>query len=112
MSSQVSASTTLPDFLAAAEHLIGPVDAFFDNVFVMADDEGVRRNRLALLRCSEPQECRRSSCSVYRRCCHALFAIVHCPTLLCCAVQGCCRAAARHLRLDGASRLLGLQCGF
>ena len=29
--------------------LRGPVDAFFDNVLVMADDDDVRRNRLALL---------------------------------------------------------------
>lgn len=29
--------------------LRGPVDAFFDHVLVMADDEGVRNNRLALL---------------------------------------------------------------
>src|SRR5262249_38089511 len=28
----------------------GPVDAFFDKVMVMVDDEGVRANRLALLR--------------------------------------------------------------
>ena len=47
---QVSASTTVPDFLAAAQQLLGPVDAFFDKVFVMVEDEGVRRNRLALLR--------------------------------------------------------------
>ena len=29
--------------------LRGPVDAFFDDVMVMAEDEAVRRNRLALL---------------------------------------------------------------
>jgi glycyl-tRNA synthetase beta chain len=29
--------------------LQGPVDAFFDDVMVMAEDDGVRRNRLALL---------------------------------------------------------------
>jgi glycyl-tRNA synthetase len=30
--------------------LVQPTDAFFDKVFVMCDDEGMRRNRLALLR--------------------------------------------------------------
>jgi len=65
-SSQVSASTTVPNFLAAAEHLIGPVDAFFDNVFVMADDEGVRRNRLALLRCSKLQSRRPSNACAWK----------------------------------------------
>ena len=30
--------------------LVEPTDAFFDKVFVMCDDEGMRRNRLALLR--------------------------------------------------------------
>ncbi|MDX1708302.1 MAG: DALR anticodon-binding domain-containing protein, partial [Desulfobacterales bacterium] len=29
--------------------LRGPVDAFFDGVMVLAEDKGVRRNRLALL---------------------------------------------------------------
>ncbi len=33
---------------AAAEPLAAPVDAFFTNVFVMADDEALRANRLAL----------------------------------------------------------------
>jgi glycyl-tRNA synthetase beta chain len=35
--------------LAAIATLQGPVDAFFDDVMVMADDDAVRRNRLALL---------------------------------------------------------------
>ncbi len=47
---QVSASTAVPEFLSAAEQLVAPVDAFFELVFVMAEDEAVRRNRLALLR--------------------------------------------------------------
>jgi glycyl-tRNA synthetase len=38
------------EFLAAAGGLVAPIDAFFDKVFVMCEDEGVRRNRLALLR--------------------------------------------------------------
>jgi glycyl-tRNA synthetase beta chain len=35
--------------LATIATLQGPVDAFFDDVMVMADDDAVRRNRLALL---------------------------------------------------------------
>ena len=35
--------------LSALAELQGPVDAFFDNVMVMADDEAVRNNRIALL---------------------------------------------------------------
>ena len=35
--------------LATLAALRDPVDHYFDNVMVMADDEGVRRNRLALL---------------------------------------------------------------
>ncbi|MFB4203849.1 Glycine--tRNA ligase beta subunit [wastewater metagenome] len=40
------------DYAAALEHLAGlngPVNRFFEHVMVMADDEAVRRNRLALL---------------------------------------------------------------
>jgi glycyl-tRNA synthetase beta chain len=40
------------DFLAALTEIAGlksPVDAFFDGVMVMAEDERVRNNRLALL---------------------------------------------------------------
>ena len=33
-----------------AQELEKPVDAFFEKVFVMCEDEGVRRNRLALMR--------------------------------------------------------------
>jgi glycyl-tRNA synthetase beta chain len=36
--------------LAALADLRAPVDAFFDNVMVMADDEAVKNNRLALLK--------------------------------------------------------------
>lgn len=39
-----------PEFLEITARLVGPIDAFFEKVFVMCDDEGVRRNRLALLR--------------------------------------------------------------
>ncbi len=37
-------------WLEALLPLAEPVDAFFDSVFVMCEDEGVRANRLALLR--------------------------------------------------------------
>ena len=30
--------------------LVGPMDAYFDSVFVMCEDESIRRNRLAMLR--------------------------------------------------------------
>lgn len=36
-------------FVRASEGLLAPVDRFFAEVFVMADDEAVRRNRLVLL---------------------------------------------------------------
>lgn len=41
---------SVADFLAAAALLERPIADFFDRVFVMAEDEGVRSNRLALLR--------------------------------------------------------------
>jgi glycyl-tRNA synthetase len=47
--SKKSADMNIAEFLAVAEPLSAPVDAFFDKVFVMADDENVRANRLALL---------------------------------------------------------------
>ena len=37
-------------WLQACTALVEPTDAFFDKVFVMCEDEGLRRNRLALLR--------------------------------------------------------------
>ena len=39
----------LDDALEAIATLRNPVDAFFDNVMVMADEDAIRRNRLALL---------------------------------------------------------------
>jgi glycyl-tRNA synthetase beta chain len=36
-------------FLQGLSALKGPIDKFFDDVMVMADDEAVRRNRLGLL---------------------------------------------------------------
>jgi glycyl-tRNA synthetase len=39
----------LPEFTAAALPLVDPIDAFFDEVLVMAEDPAVRANRLGLL---------------------------------------------------------------
>ncbi|KAI3427953.1 hypothetical protein D9Q98_006343 [Chlorella vulgaris] len=47
---QVSAAMSVPAFLDATEPLIAPLDAYFDKVFVMCEDEAVRQNRLAMLR--------------------------------------------------------------
>ncbi|MCC5878501.1 MAG: glycine--tRNA ligase subunit beta [Idiomarina sp.] len=49
---EVSSSLDSGDYDAALSHLAGlrqPVDSFFDNVMVNADDDAVRQNRLALL---------------------------------------------------------------
>ena len=43
------AAGDVPAMLDAAEELVGPVNAFFEEVLVMAEDEAVRRNRLALV---------------------------------------------------------------
>jgi glycyl-tRNA synthetase len=43
------ASTTLAEFAEAAAALVGPVNAFFDGVLVMADDPAIRAARLGLL---------------------------------------------------------------
>lgn len=47
---QLDRSGPVDGFLAAAELLVAPIDDFFDNVFVMAEDADVSSNRLALLR--------------------------------------------------------------
>ena len=44
-------TSTLPEFLTALEALAGPVDAFMENVFVMAEEPELRANRLTLLSC-------------------------------------------------------------
>jgi glycyl-tRNA synthetase beta chain len=52
MESEVELALKQRDYLAACKALAdlkGPVDAFFNKVLVMADDERVRRNRLSLL---------------------------------------------------------------
>ena len=41
---------SIPEFLAATAELVEPVDAYFDKVFVMTDDEQTKQNRLALLK--------------------------------------------------------------
>jgi glycyl-tRNA synthetase len=38
------------EFLEAAQALAAPLDTYFEKVFVMCEDEAVRRNRLAFLR--------------------------------------------------------------
>lgn len=48
-SRKVLESHDYPAALAAMARLRKPVDAFFDSVMVMAEDEGVRTNRLSLL---------------------------------------------------------------
>lgn len=52
VSGKVGKLTAERDYLGALAEIAalkGPVDAFFDNVMVMADDERIRNNRLALL---------------------------------------------------------------
>ena len=43
------AEANLSESLASLASLSGPIAAFFEAVMVMADDEAIRRNRLALL---------------------------------------------------------------
>eukprot|EP00192_Tetraselmis_astigmatica_P002230 CAMPEP_0117679166 /NCGR_PEP_ID=MMETSP0804-20121206/17675_1 /TAXON_ID=1074897 /ORGANISM="Tetraselmis astigmatica, Strain CCMP880" /LENGTH=1066 /DNA_ID=CAMNT_0005488581 /DNA_START=94 /DNA_END=3295 /DNA_ORIENTATION=- len=45
----VTPAMQVAEFLKAVVPLAAPVDAFFDKVFVMAEDEAVRTNRLSLL---------------------------------------------------------------
>lgn len=47
---QVDREGSVDSFLTAAETLVEPIDEFFDNVFVMAENAEVSSNRLALLR--------------------------------------------------------------
>lgn len=48
---------SVADFLHVAETLVDPINAFFDNVFVMTEDAAVRTNRQALLRCVALHSC-------------------------------------------------------
>lgn len=50
MSKVNPATASVEEFLAAAAPLAAPVEAYFDKVFVMCEDEAVKRNRLAFLR--------------------------------------------------------------
>src|SRR5690606_12584860 len=43
------ADPTLPEFYETATTLIDPIDAYFDDVMVMAEDPAVRANRLGFL---------------------------------------------------------------
>jgi glycyl-tRNA synthetase len=45
-----AAACSVGGFLEAAEVMVPAIDAFFDKVFVMCEDERVRANRIALLR--------------------------------------------------------------
>ena len=50
--SQVDRNGSVAAFLDVAETLVDPINAFFDNVFVMTEEADVRTNRQALLRCA------------------------------------------------------------
>ena len=45
----LSPESSVHEFVDAFETLVAPIDTFFENVFVMAEDETVRANRLALM---------------------------------------------------------------
>jgi glycyl-tRNA synthetase len=47
--SRTTAKTSVDDFLSAFTPMIPAINAFFDKVLVMAEDQAVRENRLALL---------------------------------------------------------------
>eukprot|EP00897_Mesotaenium_endlicherianum_P003926 jgi/Mesen1/3561/ME000199S02718 len=48
--SQIRPGVSVDEFADASLVLIEPLDKFFSNVFVMAEDEELRKNRLALVR--------------------------------------------------------------
>ena len=41
---------SIPEFLVETSDLVEPVNAYFDKVFVMSDNEQVKQNRIAFLR--------------------------------------------------------------
>ena len=47
---QVQQSQGISNFLSCCEDLVEPLNAYFEKVFVMTDNEAVRQSRLALLR--------------------------------------------------------------
>ncbi|NKZ08218.1 glycine--tRNA ligase [Actinomadura latina] len=49
VTAELTARPSLPEFAAAAAALVAPIDTYFDDVMVMAEDPGVRANRLGLL---------------------------------------------------------------
>ncbi|KAH9626228.1 hypothetical protein KSS87_000107, partial [Heliosperma pusillum] len=49
VSSKVHHGIEIDDFVQASSELVQPLANFFDNVFVMVEDEQIRKNRLALL---------------------------------------------------------------
>ena len=49
VAASAAAGDTVPGLLAAAAGLAEPAEAFFDKVFVMAEEPELRRNRLALM---------------------------------------------------------------
>ena len=62
---QVDRGGSVADFLHLAETLVDPINAFFDNVFVMTEDADVRTNRQALLRCAASHSCAQDIGSVH-----------------------------------------------
>jgi len=49
VTAELTGRPSLPEFADAAFALVAPIDAYFDDVMVMAEDPGVRANRLGLL---------------------------------------------------------------
>ena len=47
--SVIRPSSSVDEFLSIVEKLIPAITAFFDKVLVMAEDQAVKRNRLALV---------------------------------------------------------------
>ncbi|PON58809.1 Glycine-tRNA ligase [Parasponia andersonii] len=48
--SKIYRGVEVDDFIDASSQLLQPLEDFFDNVFVMVEDERIRKNRLALLK--------------------------------------------------------------
>jgi glycyl-tRNA synthetase len=46
---RISEDSSIDEFLFALSTLVDPITTFFDQVLVMAEEEGLRHNRLALL---------------------------------------------------------------
>jgi glycyl-tRNA synthetase beta subunit len=46
---QVDTHSSIDQLFTAFEPMVEPITAFFDDVLVMAEDEALRENRLALL---------------------------------------------------------------